>query len=342
MPTASTAGVLSLNNVGNLTTTFTAPSSCTTAPGFIASGIGNPQLEGHLVYTVGLCGDEPDFPKDCLPNGEEVSKIWESLDTAEFATVLNYYSPGLHCPDAWATVGVYAPGHHSNDSTTTATAELGIFSPTAFNNGRPGDSTSFPYADFIANMFTSALASTETAVVCCPSGFSVDPYAGCFSNFPVTSLADKTGCIRSATGGEAISQERTTYTYEFWGDTTTATQNNIELPTETEFYSTVTITFDGSGFPDVTDGLLGPRPTGDDATELQGVAIVTPLFLVQDGRDNDGGDDEDREDEENQDEDNDDGSSDDNNVAGRLSPVAGVLAAWGLSVAAGFGVLVAW
>jgi len=347
MPTASTAGMLSLNNVGALTTTFTAPSSCSTAQGITTTGIAFPGLEGSLAYAAGNCEDS-DFPVDCVPNREEVNEILTSLTGREIASVLNYYSPGLHCPDSWATVGVYAPAHHSNDSTTVSAADPGIFSPTAFNAGRPGESTSFPYADFHANMFTSALASTETAIVCCPSGFSAFPYGGCYSHFPVTSLAGETGCVltRSATG---ISQEMQTYTYEFWGESTTVTINNLVFPTETdgESVSTITLIFDESGVPPETDAPIIARPTGDNQTELRGIAVVMPLYLVhsgeRDGSNDQGGDGNDDDEEEGDDE-----GGNGENAARGLSPVAdwrpiaGVLGAWVVSVAAGLGLLAGW
>lgn len=196
-------------------------------------------------------------------------------------------------------------------------------------------------------MFTSALASTETAVVCCPSGFSVDPYAGCYSHFPVTSLADETGCYLSRSGGP-VSQSMTTYTYEFWGESTTVTQNNIVFPTETDgdSVSRVTITFDESGVPPRSVAPIVALPSDGNETHV-GIATVTPIYLVNSGEGGDGeGGDGDGEDGDG--EDGDDEGGDGGNAAGRLSPVAdwrpiaGVLGAWAVSVTAGLGLLAAW
>lgn len=356
MPTATTAGFVSLNNLGSLTTTFTAPSSCTTAAEFVISGLAEERLEGFIAQRVRNCDDNPKFPKGCLPYGDEISKQRESLDQTELATLVNYYSPGLHCPYAWETVGYYAAGTRSNGSSTTAAQDVGVFSPTAFNNGRPGESTSYPYEDFVANMLTSVLASTETAVVCCPTGYTIDPYGGCISYFPARRLAEKTGCFRSVEGTAGASQERYEYTYDFWGDTTTVSRYSFVFPTDPDATKTVTFTFDSSGWPLETEELMMARPTGDDSLKHRGLAAVNPLYLVhsgEDNRDDEGGADDEDEDEGDVDGDqnednNDDDEDDDDSAAGRLSPganwvsITGVLATWGFSAAAGLGLLIAW
>lgn len=355
MPTATTAGMLSLNNLGALTTTFSAPSSCATAPGFVASGVANLILDSNMVLPVDGCEGRVDFPEDCLPHGDKISELWESVDAIEAATILNYYSPGFHCPADWATVGMYTAGQDSKNTTATGGGDLGIFSPTAFHNGRPGQSTSFPNADFHANMFTSALGSSETAVICCPTGFSIDPYGGCYSHFPTSELAGETACYRVATGTDLVSDIRRLVTYEFWGESTTGTARSFDFPTATDRYSSVTVTFDDEGMPQTYLPLIGgPGGDDDDDLEFKGIAVVAPLYLVQgeedgDGSSGNGGEDEDENADGNDDGDEDEGGNDedsneddDDNDAGRLTPTTGVLAPWGFSFAAGLGLLIAW
>ncbi|KAH8172174.1 hypothetical protein LIA77_08942 [Sarocladium implicatum] len=353
MPTASTAGLLSLNNLGSLTTTFTAPSSCATASGFMRTGFADTRLSPGLIYPVDNCDWRPDFPEDCLPHGDDISSQWASLNINELSTLLNYYSPGLQCPDTWSTVGVYAPADHSNDTTVTKdAADLGIFSPTAFASGRPGESTSVPVADYTANMFTSALASTETAIACCPSGYKVDPYAGCYSTLPLSRLASKTACVAHVTGTASIGFDEFRRTFEFWGETRTVNTFAIMAPTETEQYALDTVTLDESGWPQETGEMFRVVPNSEDGDSYEALAVVAPLYLVKTQED-DGGSGESRE-NDNKDGDGDDGQEesgnggdDDDSAAGRLSPgaswgsIAGVLATWGFSVAAGVGLLVA-
>ena len=344
MPTASIAGLMVLNNIGNLTTTFTAPSSCATASKWTGSGLAYPGLDAMLYFRVDNCGDAPDASTDCMPSGDVINRLAESPDRVYH---LNYYSPGLYCPDAWTTVGVYAPGQYSPDSTAAASPDLGIFRPTTFDDGRSGEAT-FPTVDYAANMFTSALAPTETAIVCCPSGFSIDPLGGCYSNFPVSKLAGKTACFSQATVDDWLTEELFTRTFEYWGETTTIRANNVVLETNTDYYTTVTVTFDESGVPRETGGSLTGPIGVNDLTKQQGVAAVSPIYLVHGGEAG-GSDVEDREKEgDGQTENNktEDGDGDDDSAAGRpfatWGPADGVRLAWVFSVAAGFGLLVAW
>ncbi|KAL2207057.1 hypothetical protein CC79DRAFT_1332879 [Sarocladium strictum] len=355
MPTATTVGMLSLNNLGALTTTFSAPSSCATVPGWQATGIANPDMDSLLILPVDGCGGPIDLPEQCLPHGDKISEQWESLHTGA-GTILNYYSPGLHCPNDWATVGVYTAGQESNDTTATGDGDLGIFSPTAFNNGRPGQSTSFPYADFSANMFTSALEPSETAVICCPSGFGIDPYGACYSNIPISELAGKSACWGQATGDvePPNENERETITWGFWGDSTTVTRHVYDFPTATDYYSTVTVTLDDDGIPETGVPLIGRLRGEYDDDDLKGIVAVSPLYLVHRGEDGDGsggnggGNENEDENEDGDGNDEDEGSDeegsnedDDDNAAGHLSPTTGVFAA-GFSFAAGLGLLIAW
>ncbi|KAH8172173.1 hypothetical protein LIA77_08941 [Sarocladium implicatum] len=348
MPTTTSAGTMSLNNLGALFDVYTAPSSCTTAPGFVFSGIADPENDGHLMHYVDNCG-KFSFPAECIPRGGIVDGQLRDALGPDPATILNYYSPGLECPDAWETVGVYEAISQSDygrfgDDLTSATGpatDVGVFRPTEFSNGPNGTPTTFPPSDFPANMLTSALKPLETAVVCCPRGYSADPYNGCVSHFPVTELASKKGCYLHA-DVFGVGSDVFEYTYEFWGKTTsvmaTVTSSlsiSVETPIST---STSTVTLDESGRPRKTDeeylagetGILGP-----DA-ELTGLAVVQPIYMIYENRDDYGRDNEDNE------------RDDDDNSSGRLSPgaswesIGGVVAVWGVSIAAGLGLLLAW
>lgn len=170
MPTTSIAGSMTLTNLGPLTTTFTAPSSCSTD--FPISGINvaynGPQV--MLAYPVGTCEerawDEGDAA--CLPHG---GKLGEIERTAPTEHTVAYYSPGLYCPENYQTVGVAV-----NNGSSYAEVS-GMFAPpftvvsydySATTHGHTTYTTDFPKMNFEGNQFTSALGPGETLVACCP------------------------------------------------------------------------------------------------------------------------------------------------------------------------------
>ncbi|KAF3353827.1 hypothetical protein VdG1_04556 [Verticillium dahliae VDG1] len=260
MSSIQTGGNLEWHNAGPLTTTWTSPQSCATEP-VTRSGLGVPQVPWFPRLIVDGC-DGWNISDECRPNGGKVNEIYENVDLAVEVTTAHYYSPGNQCPDKWVTVGIAA----MNNGPPSVSD---IFQPTAFTEGAPGETTNFPAANFQANMLTSILEPTQTAVACCPSGYSVNPYQGCWSNFPLSELAGRTACQYRYNGtGLGDGNELRTETFDFAGVTTTATLGKFPFTTgwrDTSDAVTYVIPFDSSGLPEETaSGLaaFGKEPCG--------------------------------------------------------------------------------
>lgn len=146
MPNASVyGGWYSFSNYGPVTTTFTPAPSCTATD----------RLELGLVvgdytqvqYSVS-CSTTGDW--DCVPPGTTTSAA--SYDESLWVGTAGYYSPGLHCPSGWATVGM-AARHDSSLSTsgflTTSTKKI-------------------PYFEEPASLLASILEPSQTMALCCP------------------------------------------------------------------------------------------------------------------------------------------------------------------------------
>lgn len=155
-----TGGIITWENAGPLTATWSAPESCATSRGLIHRGPAFPGFNTSLAYVIGKC-DENGAAAECVPNGDKVDEIYEDRDREVGPMVSYYHSPASVCPQGWTSVGHAAV----NNGTATST---GIFAPTVFYDGSPTSTIEFPYANWIANMFTSVLEPTETAVACCP------------------------------------------------------------------------------------------------------------------------------------------------------------------------------
>lgn len=159
MPTATGYFGYSVHNLGPLTTTFTAPSSCSTGTDHIvyASLTAEPVLFGAPT-----CGLVP-FA-DCIPSGEK----WDSVNGQSTTFVQGqfvYYSPGLACPSGWKTVWSLDRGN----SGSTATSASGIaslsslLSPISKNTGGQRPRLMQP-----TEVWKEVLEPEETLVYCCP------------------------------------------------------------------------------------------------------------------------------------------------------------------------------
>ncbi|KAM0327207.1 hypothetical protein ACHAQA_006340 [Verticillium albo-atrum] len=284
MPSSVLDG-LSLINVGPLTTTYTAGAACATDFGF--SGAAREIWPDFSWVGTGNCKDDFDSAVDCLPLGEERDEFWSSVVTATVSAsaeqryLVPYYSPGYHCPSGWETAGVAAM--------VNGTASItGAFSPVFTATADNGDvvTTDFPTQNFIANVFTSALEPQETAVLCCPSGYTMgvrEP--NCYSNFPRTELAGSTGCARElvpSTSGAEIPEltdmPRSTTVTWVWQGTTTSQVQPVWAPYPTEGLKTVTstFTFDEEG---------RPSGAGHDGTDdfYIGVKGTSAIILFNEG-----------------------------------------------------------
>lgn len=156
MPSTEFFGVSALN-LGPLTTTFTAPSSCATQSDHqIFANATSP----HFPYQVAESCTMKPFG-DCYPSGEK----WESekKQTTKFVQgAYQYFSPGIACPKGWETVGLLKHG--------SSTGQFGI-SGVLTVSGDPGsygieeERQPLQPTDFWKNV----LNRSETMAVCCPT-----------------------------------------------------------------------------------------------------------------------------------------------------------------------------
>ena len=160
MPTSTFNGV-ALENIGPLTTTYTAPSSCSTV------------VDNTAVAFVDFPGEAYAYPRcdvdknewfrwpsleNCVPSAKALEVIDMPNDTH-----IRYHSPGLYCPASWTTGGVAV----KQDSKSFSAS--GAFSPDFIDPWADATSTlDAPRANPWPNQFASALNVGETAILCCP------------------------------------------------------------------------------------------------------------------------------------------------------------------------------
>ncbi|KAF5630110.1 hypothetical protein F52700_7468 [Fusarium sp. NRRL 52700] len=121
MPTATAYSGIGLINNGPLTTTYTPPASCITAttdqiffahPESITIGYGAPTCE---TTSMGKC----------LPSGSNHDKLFSYLNDHGGESTIDYYSPGIACPEGWTTAGTLAHGNQSG-----SVEKSGVFTQT--------------------------------------------------------------------------------------------------------------------------------------------------------------------------------------------------------------------
>lgn len=154
MPTATSISGSSLTNNGPLTTTFTAPASCSTAYQIMIGATSNPDF----FQWAAQCEWLP--PADCNPSGSVIQSIYSSAEGSNptAGMIIVYHSPGLVCPSGWATAGAAAKLN------LTSTSISGVFNQSdAIPTG-----SQFGFFEPELDVFLAALDLGETAVVCCP------------------------------------------------------------------------------------------------------------------------------------------------------------------------------
>lgn len=157
MPT-STFLSYNLVNVGPLTTTFTAASSCMTNDPIMALA--------ERVYPYHHIAAEScpaySVQGDCVPSGSVLDAISTNTRRTLYSQglAMPYFSPGLHCPDGYTTAGVAEKRAGGETSVT------GLFSVTAFEVYDVHPSPT-PFMLPPVNVVASALDEGETAVICC-------------------------------------------------------------------------------------------------------------------------------------------------------------------------------
>ncbi|KAH8673529.1 hypothetical protein BX600DRAFT_207053 [Xylariales sp. PMI_506] len=156
MPTATEYFGYDVINNGPLTTTFTAPTSCSTlstGSPYVAMAANTTEIVAQL-----SCGTLQSLG-DCHPSGSQLDSL-----RAAFATsppqqgFIDYFSPGIACPAGWTTVGVAA--------TVGGTLSVsGFFTENAYTALPSGiEYEALPFQ----SIFLKILGPSETLAFCCP------------------------------------------------------------------------------------------------------------------------------------------------------------------------------
>jgi hypothetical protein len=224
MPTVTSISLENLINLGPLTTTYTAPASCAT----LANNVWLSTKGDTGFPFVPDCNTLTSTLGPCLPSGSAIDARYAAYSgspSREFQ--INYFSPGIHCPSAWTTVGVAeknSAGTLSSSGVFTSPPAL-VYNDAYVRYPRPV-------------LFMSLLEPKETAVVCCPSGFTASQDV-CISDMPTVKFS--TGCA----------QVIPTVDYSFITTTitspqTTATANIFTLTATSPVTESITTSFSPS------------------------------------------------------------------------------------------------
>ncbi|QPC74676.1 hypothetical protein HYE68_005428 [Fusarium pseudograminearum] len=181
MPSATEFFGISASNLGPLTKTFTAPSSCTATTNtdhILFVNATSPYLN-YLMSS--SCRPKP-FG-DCYPSGSEYDAWGKQASTLVFGQgVYHYFSPGLACPDGWETAATLKHGSKSGEIDVSGALTVSAT-----------DITSQLYANGIAmplhptDFWRNVLDKSETLAFCCPSGYAGDINGFCKSTLgPLT------------------------------------------------------------------------------------------------------------------------------------------------------------
>jgi hypothetical protein len=168
MPT-STFLSYDLVNVGPLTTTFTAPSSCETASNLALAEKAFPYVPVGSESCLPYSSQGP-----CVPSGSEIDAISKTRGMVligGYGWAMPYFSPGYHCPAGYTTAGVAEKSANGESSVT------GIFSMTAIEAYPEESPQPTPFQLPGVNVVASALDEGETAVICCKKSVSALPNA---------------------------------------------------------------------------------------------------------------------------------------------------------------------
>ncbi|KAM0261904.1 hypothetical protein ACHAPA_009530 [Fusarium lateritium] len=158
MPTATGYFGVVITNLGPLTTTYTAPSSCLTA----TTDHIQYALAGSLEYVIGSPKCTADPLGKCVPSGSVVDSMVDERFGRQSGQGFQYYhSPGIYCPHGWTTAAVLAHGQK-----TGSDERSGFFTATARGNW------SKPQGMAPDDEWLNILDPSETLAYCCPSGWT--------------------------------------------------------------------------------------------------------------------------------------------------------------------------
>ncbi len=155
MPTATSFPGLTVTNLGPLTATFTAPSSCITGTSTMFIG----PLTAPMDDTWNSqCGPDARSVsvEGCVPSGRQIDDFFATSLSTRVPGLLPYYYPGIACPAGWTTAGVTT--RNADGSGGRASGALNLSTPT------------WPGPDYMpwVTAFAQIVDPGETAAVCCP------------------------------------------------------------------------------------------------------------------------------------------------------------------------------
>ncbi|KAJ5971468.1 uncharacterized protein N7479_001386 [Penicillium vulpinum] len=207
MPSITITDGYTFNNWGPLTTTFTAPASCATFNDYIIRSK-EPIVLSQFAAQCSTIG----YYHDCIPTGTTSLPTSQSIDPYTMYDQA-YYSPGLHCPSGWKTVGVAA---RDGDKSVSSSGVLSVASPTETITG----TVDIPKQLNPVTLLGKVLDPSETLVICCPSSMTADldvggcystasaykPSIGCAANLPISDFgtSTKTHVVNGTTSTELL------------------------------------------------------------------------------------------------------------------------------------------
>ncbi|KAH7313559.1 hypothetical protein B0I35DRAFT_480237 [Stachybotrys elegans] len=220
---SSTAFGIGLVEAGTLTGTVTADTACPTNVPVILTV---PE-RWDILYSACPTSPPPNYlaveqlsRMSCHP---EASSLRQQLSeemalTRSIWPAPMYYYSGSVCPEPWTTVGTAAKG---DDGAVTST---GMFAPFEGEDGNQLRERFQAVPSLGPNVLMQALEPGETAIACCPSGYTYEFLGYCSQNLPRATYTAETACRVVVDLGNTtpdIVLEPVTSTYWFYGSTVT-------------------------------------------------------------------------------------------------------------------------
>ncbi|KXH33289.1 hypothetical protein CSIM01_03203 [Colletotrichum simmondsii] len=219
-----------ITNVGPLTTTFTAPSSCATSSPSLWLAAESAFTDRVQPFFRQKC--EGSVYGDCFPSGTVFDQLRSEASSTVGAGTIAYFSPASVCPDQYTTAGVAAKNAEGTISSS------GVFVPpivsVPFGSGYMSDRLGY---NPIVNVLMEALDSNETAVICCPDGYAVGFNGECFSQVPESVYGTVTACQKLFSN---VTMVPATFTYNntvVSGAVYSYTATSFDIKTKTQSFS---------------------------------------------------------------------------------------------------------
>ncbi|RGP66282.1 hypothetical protein FSPOR_6660 [Fusarium sporotrichioides] len=203
MPTATEFFGIGANNLGPLTTTYTAPPSCTATTNTDHILFAN-ATSPYLDYVMSSSCEAKPFG-DCYPSGKKYDSIGKQM-TSVGQGVYHYFSPGIACPDGWETAATLKHGSKSGEIDVSGALTVSATSLTSLIVSEFSQALPLHPTDFWRNV----LDKSETLAYCCPRGYAGDIHGFCKSTLgPLTrtksNQPDPAYCRVFVTGKDLVS-----------------------------------------------------------------------------------------------------------------------------------------